>query len=457
MDKENKLGTESIIKLLITFSIPAIIGMVVNTLYNIVDRMFIGNIPEVGNLAITGVGVTLPIMTVIMGFGLLIGVGASARINLNLGKGDKDTAENHLGNAVTLILIIGAVITVLGLIFSNQLLMLFGASEDTISYASEYMNIIYIGVIPSLIGFGLNHSIRSDGSPKFAMIATISGAISNIILDYIFIFNLGLGVKGAALATIISQAISASCILWYFYGGKSKMKIRKKYLKLNKTIILSIFTIGMSPFAMQIAQSLVQVVANNSLKEYGGDNAIGAMAIISSIAMIFSMPIIGLNQGAQPIIGYNYGAKQYHRVKKTIAYSIIFATTMGLLVFLLIELSPEVIIRIFNNNEDLLNITINGARIYLFMMPVVGFQIVSSNYFQSIGKAKVSMFLSLLRQVILLIPLMLILPNVFNLGLNGVWLAGPTADFLSAAITGTMFVFAIRELKSDKLIEEKNS
>lgn len=446
MSKQNDLGSDSILSLLFKFSVPAIIAMVVNTLYNIVDRMFIGNIPDIGSLAITGVGVTLPIMTVILGFGLLIGVGTSARINLSLGKGEKDVAENHLGNAMTLIIIIGLIITIGGLLFSKPLLILFGASEETLPYAQDYMNIIYIGVIPSLIGFGLNHSIRSDGNPKYAMFSTVIGAVINIVLDYIFIFEFGMGIKGGAIATIIAQAISATCILWYFYSGKSKMKLKKEYLKLNKKIVLSIFTIGMSPFAMQLAQSFVQVVANNSLKQYGGDSAIGAMAIISSITMLFSMPIIGLNQGAQPIIGYNYGAKQYDRVKLTLKYSIIFATGIGILVAMLIQLKPELLINIFNEDETLLKITIQGAKIYLYMIPIVGFQIVSSNYFQAIGKAKISMFLSLLRQVILLIPLMLILPRIGGLALTGVWLAGPVSDALSCIITGSIFFISIKKL-----------
>lgn len=455
MTKENNLGKDSILKLLVTFSVPAIIGMVVNTLYNIVDRIFIGNIPGVGSLAITGVGVTLPIMTVLIGFGLLIGIGASARINLNLGRGEKDLAENHLGNALSLTIIIGAIIMICGLVFSKQLLILFGASEDTLPYALQYMQIIYIGVIPCLIGYGLNHSIRSDGNPKFAMFSTVIGAVSNIILDYVLIFVFNLGVKGAAIATIISQAISAGCILWYFYGGKSNLKIKKEYLKLKKTIVLSIFTIGMSPFAIQIAQSFVQVIANNSLKVYGGDNAIGAMAIISSISMLFSMPIIGLNQGAQPIIGYNYGAKQYDRVKKTLKYSIIFATVTGSLVFLLIQLKPQLLIGIFNDDINLVNITVKGAKIYLCMIPIVGFQIVSSNYFQSIGRASISMFLSLLRQVILLIPMMIILPRLADLELTGVWLAGPASDLLSSIITGIFLFISIKGLRHNKVINKE--
>lgn len=315
MNRQERLGEEKISKLLITFSVPAIIGMLVNTLYNIVDRMFIGHIPEVGQLAITGVGVTMPIATIILGFGLLLGVGTSARVSLNLGRGHKDDAEKLIGNSLALSIIISIVIVIIGLMFSNKLLRVFGASDSTIGYAQDYINIIYFGTIFNLMGFSLNHSIRSDGNPRIEMFSMLIGAITNIVLDPIFIFGLNLGVKGAAIATVISQLVSCIWVISYFTTGKSYIKLRKENLKLEKRIVLAIVTIGMSPFSMQIAQSMVQVIANNSLRIYGGDLAIGSMAIIASITMIFAMPIIGLNQGAQPIIGYNYGAKKYHRVK----------------------------------------------------------------------------------------------------------------------------------------------
>ena len=296
MNRQKLLGEEKISKLLIQFSVPAIIGMMVNTLYNIVDRMYIGNIPEVGGLALTGVGITMPIMTIILAFGMLVGIGTSARISLKLGEHKRDEAEQHLGNAFTLILLISILITVLGLTFMKPLLEIFGASQDTEIYASQYMQIIFIGTIFNMLSFGLNHSIRSDGNPKIAMFSMLIGAGTNILLDPIFIFALGLGVRGAAIATVISQIASTIWILYYFTKGKGSIKISRHNVKLKKAVIISIFSIGMSPFAMQIAQSLVQVLANNALKEYGGDLAIGAMTIISSISMIFMMPLFGLNQ-----------------------------------------------------------------------------------------------------------------------------------------------------------------
>lgn len=451
MNRQKLLGEEKISKLLMQFSVPAIIGMMVNTLYNIVDRMYIGNIPEVGGLALTGVGITMPIMTIILAFGMLVGIGTSARISLKLGEHKRDEAEQHLGNAFTLILLISILITVLGLTFMKPLLQIFGASQDTEIYASQYMQIIFIGTIFNMLSFGLNHSIRSDGNPKIAMFSMLIGAGTNILLDPIFIFALGLGVRGAAIATVISQIASTIWILYYFTKGKGSIKISCHNVKLKKAVIISIFSIGMSPFAMQIAQSLVQVLANNALKEYGGDLAIGAMTIISSISMIFMMPLFGLNQGSQPIIGYNYGAKKYHRVKDAVKIPVIVATLIVSVGWLLIQFAPELLIRAFSSDESLLEMAKTGLRTFLFMLPVLGFQTISSNYFQSIGQAKVSMFLSLLRQVILLIPCLIVLPRVGGLGLMGVWLAGPVADGLASIITGVVFFGSLRKLKENKV------
>lgn len=298
MNKQKRLGEEKISKLLRIFSVPAIVGMIVNTLYNIIDRMYIGNIKGVGQLAITGVGITMPIMTIILAFGMLVGIGTAARVSLKLGEHNKESAEKHLGNAFTLIVIISILITIIGLIFLNPILRVFGTSNATEIYAREYMQIIFVGTIVSMLSFGLNHSIRSDGNPKIAMFSMLIGALTNIILDPIFIFALGMGVKGAAIATVISQTVTTIWILYYFTKGSSIIKLKLCNLRLDKAIIISIFSIGMSPFSMQVAASIVQVLANNSLKEYGGDLAIGAMTIVSSISMIFLMPIFGLNQGS---------------------------------------------------------------------------------------------------------------------------------------------------------------
>ena len=455
MRGQARLGEEKISKLLMEFSIPAIIGMVVNTLYNIVDRMYIGNIKDIGGLALTGVGITMPIMTIIMAFGMLIGIGTSARISLKLGEHKREEAEKHLGNAFTLIIIASVLITIIGLVFMHKILGLFGASADTEVYAREYMQIIFFGTIFNMLSFGLNHSIRSDGSPKVAMLSMLIGAGTNIILDPIFIFVFGMGVRGAAIATVISQIVSTIWILYYFTKGKSNLKIKREYLSLDKAIVLSIFSIGVSPFSMQIAQSIVQVLANNALKTYGGDLAIGAMTIINSVAMIFMMPIFGLNQGSQPIIGYNYGAEKYKRVKQAVKSATIVATIIVSIGWIITQAAPHLLISIFNRDEQLVGIASTGMRIFLFMLPVVGAQVISSNYFQSIGKAKISMFLSLLRQVILLIPCLIILPKIF--GLTGVWLAGAVSDGLSSLITLIIFFMSVRKLKDKEEIVAKEA
>lgn len=457
MNRQNVIGEEKISKLLMQFSIPAIIGMMVNTLYNIIDRMYIGNIPEVGSLALTGVGITLPIMTIILAFGMLVGMGTSARISLKLGQHKKDEAEHHLGNAFILILILSALITVIGLVFMRPILTLFGASADTEIYASQYMQIIFIGTIFNMLSFGLNHSIRSDGNPKIAMFSMLIGAGINIILDPIFIFMFGLGVRGAAIATVISQIASTIWILYYFTKGKSNIKITRHSMRLQKTIVLSIFSIGMSPFVMQLANSMVQVLANNALKMYGGDLAIGAMTIVNSVSMIFMMPLFGLNQGSQPIVGFNYGAKKYHRVKEAVKYAVVVGTIIVTVGWLVIQLAPDMLIRIFNKDPKLAEMARSGLKIFLFMLPVLGFQVISSNFYLAIGKAKTSMFLSLLRQVLLLIPCLIILPRIGDLGLTGVWLAGPVADGLASIITGVIFFNSVRKLKDKEVFEAEET
>lgn len=457
MNRQNVIGEEKISKLLMQFSIPAIIGMMVNTLYNIIDRMYIGNIPEVGSLALTGVGITLPIMTIILAFGMLVGMGTSARISLKLGQHKKDEAEHHLGNAFIMILILSALITVIGLVFMRPILTLFGASADTEIYASQYMQIIFIGTIFNMLSFGLNHSIRSDGNPKIAMFSMLIGAGINIILDPIFIFMFGLGVRGAAIATVISQIASTIWILYYFTKGKSNIKITRHSMRLQKTIVLSIFSIGMSPFVMQLANSMVQVLANNALKMYGGDLAIGAMTIVNSVSMIFMMPLFGLNQGSQPIVGFNYGAKKYHRVKEAVKYAVVVGTIIVTVGWLVIQLAPDMLIRIFNNDPKLAEMARSGLKIFLFMLPVLGFQVISSNFYLAIGKAKTSMFLSLLRQVLLLIPCLIILPRIGDLGLTGVWLAGPVADGLASIITGVIFFNSVRKLKDKEVFEAEET
>ena len=451
MSNQKHLGDAPIGKLLLQYSIPAIIGMVVNALYNIVDRMFIGNIPNIGSLAITGVGITMPIMTIILAFGMLIGIGATANISLNLGKGNRPTAEKLLGNAFTLSIIVGLAIAIVGTICANPILNLFGASENTLFYAKEYLNIILLGCTFNILSFSLNSTVRADGNPKMSSFTMVIGCGTNIILDYVFIFILNLGVKGAALATIISQAITFFIILYYYTAGNSNLKLKVENFKLKKHLVTMTFAIGIAPFETQIANSLVQVIANNALKTYGSDLAIGAMTVISSLNIIFMMPIFGINQGCQPIIGFNYGAKKYERAKEAFKYATIAACVICIIGFISIQCFPTQIISLFNNDPELTTLAIKGIRIYLLMMPVVGINIVATSYYQSIGKAKISMFVSLLRQVILLIPFTIILPKF--IGLDGVWAAGACADSLSVIITLVLLKKEFKQL--DKMQLEK--
>ncbi|MGL4345995.1 MAG: MATE family efflux transporter [Cellulosilyticaceae bacterium] len=446
ISQQDHLGNESIIKLLIKFSIPAIIGMVVNMLYNVIDRMYIGNMPGVGGLAITGVGITMPVTQIITGLGMLIGIGTSASISIAFGKQRKNEAQKYLGNGLTSIILVSLCVAVFGNLFATQILSLFGASDLTMPYALAYIRPLMIGTICNLFAFGLNHSISSDGNPKIGMFTMIIGAGINIILDPIFIFGLGLGIQGAAYATVISQFVAGCWVLYYFTKGKkSTIKITLQDMRIDPKIIKGILMIGMAPFCMQLASSIVTVIANKSLMTYGGDLAIGAMAIIGSICTIFIMPIFGLNQGAQPIIGYNFGAKNYKRVRQTYIYSLVACTVVLVLSFLFVEFMPEVAVGMFNSDPELTEITVSGMRIFLLSQPIIGIQMTASNYYQAVGKAKKAMVISLSRQVIFLIPAFLILPRLF--GLNGVWFAGPVADVLAVTVSGIIILKEMMHLK----------
>lgn len=451
MERTKQLGNESVGKLLLKFSIPAIIGMLVNALYNVVDRIFVGR--GVGVLAISGISVTFPIMIINMAFGMLVGIGAASMVSIKLGQKKKDDAEKILGNALVLSIVLSILVSILGLAFKDAILKSFGASENTLNYAREYIEIILFGVVLQNIGFGLNNIIRAEGNPRIAMLTMIIGAVINTILNPIFIFVFHMGIRGSATATIISQAITSIWVIHYFLSDKSLLKFKKENLRLKKEVVISIFSIGMSPFAMQVAASLVNILFNKNLLAYGGDLAVGAMGIINSISMLIMMPMFGINQGAQPIIGFNYGAKQYDRVKRTLKLAIIAATGIAIFGFLITQLIPTQLVGIFNKSDiELMNISVNGMKIVTVMFPLIGFQVISSNFFQAMGKAKISMFLSLSRQVIILIPLIIIMPKFF--ALNGVWMASPISDFLSTVITAVLLIKEIQKLNK---IEIENS
>ena len=440
MNETKELGTKNIGALLYQFSIPAVIGMLVNALYSVVDRIFIGR--GVGSLALSGVAITFPITNIIMGVGMLVGIGSGAVVSIKLGQKKFEDAEKIVGNAFLLTMILSVLVSILGLIFLHPILELLGASVETMPYATTFARILLAGAILQNVGFGLNPMIRSEGDSKTAMITMLIGAVLNTILNPLFIFVFKFGVAGSALATIISQAVCSIWIIKYFIS-KSLLKLKRSNMKLERHIVAEITSIGVSPFIMQVAASVVVIVINTSLVKYGGDLAVGAYSLITCIAMLILMPSFGVNQGAQPIIGYNYGANNISRVKKTLLYSIIINTCISIFGWLLLELFPVQIIKIFNKDDlELINIASNGLKIFLLSFCVVGSQTACINYFQSVGKAMTSMILSLLRQVVLLIPLVLLLPHYF--GLQGIWIAGPIADFSSSVIA---IVFIIVEMK----------
>lgn len=453
MDQSKELECGSIGKLLLKFSIPAVIGMLVNAMYSIVDRIFVGR--GVGSLALSGVGVTFPISNIIMAVGMLVGTGSAAVVSIKLGEKKPKRAERIIGNAFLLSIILSIIVSIVGIIFLEPILVVLGASPDIMPYAKQFGTIILIGAVFQNVGFGINPIIRSEGDPKTAMLTMLIGAFLNTIINPILIFGFKLGVSGSALATVISQTVCTVWIFIYFTKGKSLLKLRRSNINLQNSVIKEIISIGMSPFAMQVAASLVTITLNKSLVTYGGEIAIGALALINSIAMLILMPMLGINQGAQPIIGYNYGAKNIDRVKRTLLYSTIAAGTVSIVGFIIVHLFPSQIIGIFNNDAKLVEMGSNGLSLFLMMFGFVGFQASIANYFQAIGKAKHSMFLSLSRQVLLLIPLTIILPHFFQL--NGVWMAGATADFISTLVAFIFIAVELKKLnKSNKEPETEN-
>lgn len=441
MEQSRQLGNGKILSLLFKFSIPAIIGMLVNSLYNIVDRIFIGN--SAGALGIAAITIGFPMMLVIIAFILLIGIGANSLVSIKLGEENKDEAERILGNAFTLLILVSLAITILGLLFLEPMLKFFGASNEVLPYAKDYMQIILCGTVLQSIGFGLNNFIRGEGNPKIAMITMLMGAFLNAVFCPIFIFGFGMGIRGSALATVLAQGISGIWVLHYFLSEKSLLKIRKKNIMLNANIVKKIVALGSAQFAMELATSLVNTILNRSIVHYGGDIAISGMGIVTSLQALVLMPLFGINQGVQPIIGFNYGAKKYDRVKEALKLAILGACIISIVGFIVVELFPRQIVSLFSrDNTELINFTIYALRIFLMMLPVIGFQVIGSNYFMAVGKPKPATILSLSRQFILLIPAVLILPMFFKL--HGVIISGPVADFGSSIITG---IWLYKELK----------
>lgn len=444
MDRSKRLGEGSIPRLLLTFSAPAIVGMVAQAVYNVVDRIFIGQ--AVGPLGIAGATVSFPFMLIVMAFGMLIGFGATALVSIRLGEQKKSEAEQVLGNALVLLVALAVLLTTVGLVFLDPILRLFGASEEVLPLARDYLRIIVLGSVIQCVAFGLNAVIRGEGNPRIAMVTMLIGALLNTILDPIFLFGFGWGMRGAAAATVMAQAVSAIWVLVHFLSGRSVLTLHARNLRLRWPVCTSIVTIGSAMFAMQIAASVVNGVLNNQLRFHGGDLAISAMGIVHAVAFFIAMPIFGINQGAQPIMGYNYGALRFDRVKKTLQTAILFATTICVSGFAVVMLFPSQVIWLFNREDEaLMRAGTHAIQVCLLMFPIVGFQIVSTSYFQAVGKPKKAMLLGLSRQVLLLIPAIMILPRYF--GLNGIWMALPAADLGSSIWTGIWLFLELRHLR----------
>lgn len=442
-DRSKQLGEETISKLIIKFSIPAIIGMLVNAIYNIVDRIYVGH--GVGFLGIGAITVSFPIMLILMAFSMLIGVGANSLVAIRLGQNRKEEAEGIFNNAFILLVVSSLALTVIGLIFMEPFLKLMGTSEDILPYAKDYLSIVLLGAVFQSVGMGMNNFIRSEGNPRIAMNSMLVGAVANIILDPIFIFVFHWGMKGAALATIISQAVSAAWVLAYFMNGKSFLKLKPAHMKLKPKYISKILALGTAPFTMQIAASVLNFIMNKGLNTHGGDVAVSGMGIVNSVVTLLIMPIFGINQGMQPIIGYNYGARKLDRVKQTYRLGVLFATVIVVIGWIVTRLFPQQLVYLFNKDDaELISFGIRAIRMNLVFLPVIGFQIVSSNYFQAVGKPKHSALLGLSRQVLLLIPALIILPRFF--GLDGLIVAGPLADIISSVITGIFIINEMRKL-----------
>lgn len=444
MSQEVDLGKEPVGHLLFILAVPAITSQVVNALYNMVDRMYIGHIPEVGSAALTGVGVCFPIIMIISAFAYLFGMGGAPRASIFMGKKDNDTAEKILGNCTTSLMIIAVLLTVLVLIFQEPLLYLFGASENTIGYAMDYMTIYAIGTIFVQLTLGLNAFISAQGFSKISMLTVVIGAVTNIVLDPIFIFGLNMGVQGAAVATVMSQALSAIWAFWFLSGKNTILKLKRENLKINFHILLPCIALGVAPFAMQATESVLVLCFNSSLLKYGGDLAVGAMTILSSVMQFAMLPLQGLTQGGQPIISYNYGAKQGDRVQKAFKLQTISCFSYSSILWLLIMIFPSLFVAIFTSDPQLTEITIWALRIYMAGVLLMGIQISCQQTFIAFGNSKKSAFLAVFRKILVLIPLIYILPMFISDQVFAVFLAEPIADTIAVLTTSTMFYFEMK-------------
>lgn len=438
------LGTESIGKLLMQYAVPAIIAMTASSLYNMVDSIFIGH--GVGTMALSALALTFPLMNLGAAFGALVGVGAATLISVKLGQKDYDTAQRVLGNVFVLNILLGLAFTVIVFPFLNPILYFFGGSDETVEYARQFMEIILLGNVVTHLYLGLNAVLRASGHPKQAMYATIATVAINTILAPIFIFMFDWGIRGAAIATVSAQVIALLWQLKQFNNANELLHFRRGIFRLKRKIVFDSLAIGMSPFLMNLAACLIVILINQGLKKYGGDLAIGAFGIVNRLVFIVVMIVMGLNQGMQPIAGYNFGAKLYDRVNKVLKLTIIYATCVTTFGFLVGMLAPNLVVGIFTSDAELTELSATGLRITVMFFPIIGFQMVTSNFFQSIGIAGKAIFLSLTRQMLILLPCLLILPHFF--GVAGVWYSMPVSDLLASLIALVMLVYQFRKFKT---------
>lgn len=446
-----ELGTERIRKLLVQYAVPAIIAMTASSLYNMVDSIFIGH--GVGALAISGLALTFPLMNLAAAFGSLVGVGAATLVSMRLGQRDYETAQRILGNVVVLNLIIGISFGLLTLVFLDPILYFFGASDATIGYAREYMSVILWGNVVTHMYLGLNAVLRAAGHPRKAMYATILTVTINAILDPLFIFGFGWGIRGAAIATVLAQILALVWQFRIFSDRNELLHFRRGIYRLKGKIVRNVLAIGMSPFLMNLAACFIVILINKGLKEYGGDLNIGAYGIVNRLGFFFVMIVMGINQGMQPIAGYNYGARQFDRVDRVLKLTIIGATCVTTLGFLIGELAPRLAVSVFTDDPELVRLSAEGMRIVFFCFPIIGFQMVATNFFMSIGMAGKAIFLSLSRQLLFLMPGLIFLPHIFDVctewnGSWGVWCSMPLSDFLASLVAFFMLTYQLRKFRA---------
>ncbi len=455
---ENKdfLGTEPVGKLLLRLALPTVTAQIINMLYNIVDRMYIGHIPGEGAMALTGVGVCMPLIMIVSAFAALIGFGGAPRASIFMGKGDKESAERTLGNCFIAQVFLSLVLTVVLFWGNRTFLLAFGASGNTIEYGVKYMNIYAVGTVFVQLTLGMNAFITAQGFAKIGMLSVLIGALSNIILDPIFIFGMDMGVRGAALATILSQALSCIWVLSFLFGKKTQLKIRREYMRLDKKIILPCLALGLSTFIMQASESVISVCFNSSLLKYGGDIAVGAMTILTSVMQFAMLPLQGLGQGAQPIISYNYGAGNADRVKAAFKLLLKCSLTYAAILWGLVMIFPQGFAAMFTTDAALLAFTRTALRVYMACMFLFGIQMACQMTFNSLGNAKASIIVAVMRKFVLLIPLIYLLPHLLSMDKTmAVYLAEPVADFFAVSFTAVLFFFQFKKAIEQIRAKEK--